>query len=215
MVKETGVQEVSARLSEHPNFFVAAVNRLPAVEADAFRLKLFASRARLLMVKRKLGQRALEPLKISGLADLLEGSVGLVLSGDDPLSVARIIIEFRKTHEEQLIVRGAVIDGQLLDHARVEQLAQLPPKPILLAQVVATLESPIADVIFTLERLIGDIAWTLEQAAAAKPPEAQQAAAPAAQAAPETPATPTAPPAAPAGESAAPPTPPSEGQQPS
>ena len=62
-----------------------------------------------------------------------------------------------------------MIDGQLLDSQRVEQLALLPPKPVLLAQLVATIESPMADLIFTIERLIGDLAWTIEQTAAKAP----------------------------------------------
>ena len=183
MVKESSVAEVVDRLALSPNFFVTAVNRLPADETDAFRQKLFASRASLVMVKRRLGQRAVEPLKIAGLAELLEGSICLVLVGDDPLATAKLIMEFRKSREEQLLVRGGVVDGQLLDTARVEQLAQLPPKPVLLAQVVATLEAPIADVIFTIERLIGDIAWLAEQVAATKSLKAEApTAAPAAEA---------------------------------
>ena len=170
MVKEAGVEELSTALSSRPNFFIAGVNRLPASDADAFRKQLVASQARLVVVKRRLGQRAVERLKIDGLLSLFEGSVGLVLSGGDPLLTAKLMVDFRKAHEERLSVRGAVIDGQLLDAARVEELAQLPPKPMLLAQVVMTLESPLADVIFTLERLIGDIAWLAEQAAAATPP---------------------------------------------
>ena len=185
MVKESSVAEVVDRLALSPNFFVTAVNRLPADETDAFRQKLFASRASLVMVKRRLGQRAVEPLKIAGLAELLEGSICLVLVGDDPLATAKLIMEFRKSREEQLLVRGGVVDGQLLDTARVEQLAQLPPKPVLLAQVVATLEAPIADVIFTIERLIGDIAWLAEQVAATKSLKAE---APTAAPAAETPA---------------------------
>ena len=169
MVKESSVAEVADRLAQSPNFFVTAVNRLPADETDAFRQKLFASRARLVIVKRRLGQRAVEPLKIAGLAELLEGSICLVLVGDDPLATAKLIVEFRKSREERLLVRGGVIDGQLLDTARVEQLAQLPPKPVLLAQVLAIIESPLADVIFTIERLIGDIAWLAEQVAASRP----------------------------------------------
>ena len=177
MVKETSVQEIATNLSERPNFFITAVNRLPAAETDAFRQKLFASQARLLMIKRTLGLRAFEPLKISGLSELLEGSIGIILSGDDPLLVAKTIAEFRKAHEEQLMVRGAVIDGQLLDQARVQQLAELPPKPMLLAYVVATIESPMADVIFTIERLIGDLAWLAEQVASKKPLPAASSAA--------------------------------------
>ena len=195
IVKEGSVSEIASRLSEQPDFFITAVNRLPSVDTDAFRKKLFTGKSRLLMIKRRLGKRAVEPLKITGLAELLEGSVGLVFSGDDPLQTAKLIVEFRKTREERLMVLGAVIDGQLLDKARVEQLAALPPKPVLLTQVVFTVESLLSDVIFTLEQLIGDVAWLAEQAAAAKPaeaPNAAEAAAPSAApaTAPEAPAQP-------------------------
>ena len=166
MVKESIVKELSTHLSGRPSFFVTAMNRLPAVEADALRQKLFASKAKLIVVQRKLGQRVVQPLNITGLAELFEGSVGLVLPSEDVLPTAKAIVDFIKTHEDQLAVRGGVMDGQLLDKARVEQLASLPPKPVLLAQVVATIEAPITDVILTLERLIGDIAWLAEQAAA-------------------------------------------------
>ena len=174
LVKESTVQEVGAELSERPNFFVTTVNRLPASDADAFRQKLYASQAHLVVVKRRLGQRALQPLNIAGLAELLSGSVGLVLSGSDTLQTAKLIVDFRKAHEDSLTVRGAVIDGRLLDQQHVEELAQLPPKPVLLAQLVATIEAPIADLILTVERLIGDLAWTIEQTAVKKPTPQQE-----------------------------------------
>lgn len=169
LVKEGSVREIAAQLSGRPNFFITAINRLAAPDADTLRRQLFGSKAHLLVVKRKLGQRAVGGLNVAGLSELLDGSIGIVLADADALATAKLLVEFRKTHEEALAVRGAVIDGQLLDAARVEQLAQLPPKPVLLAQVAATIESPIADVIFTLERLIGDIAWLAEQAAAKRP----------------------------------------------
>jgi len=168
-VKEAMLQELTNRLSERPNFFVASLGRLPASEADRFRQQLSASKARLIMVKRRLGLRAIEQLKLSDAATLLQGSIGLILSGADVLPTAKVLVEFVKSHAEQVSVRGGVIDGQLLDTARVQQLASLPSRPVLLAEVIFTIESPMADVIFTIERLIGDIAWIAEQAAAAKP----------------------------------------------
>lgn len=169
MVKEVGVEEVAAQLLEQPNFFVTTVNRLKAPDTDLLRQKLHASKARLVMIKRRLGQRATLGLQMPGLADRLQGSVGFVIASDDVLQVAKTLIEFRKSREEQLFVRGALIEGQLLDEARVEELAKLPPKPVLLAHVVAMIESPIADVVFTLEQLIGEIAWTIEQLSEQKP----------------------------------------------
>ncbi len=175
MVKESLAERISEELSERPNFFVTTVNRLSSPDADSLRQKLHTSKARLLGVKRRLGRRTVEKLNVAGLAELMEGSIGLVLAGEDALQAAKLIVEFIKTHENQLTVRGGIVDGQLLDKSRVEQLAALPPKPVLLAQVVGMLEAPIADVIFTLERLIGDIAWLAEQVAAQKPAEAAPA----------------------------------------
>lgn len=163
------VEALATRLSERPNVFITSVDRLPATESDTLRKQLFASQASLLVVGRRLGARALAPLNLTGLQELLQGSVGLVLSGDDVVPVAKVIVEFQRSHEERLSVRGAVIDGQLLDRKRVEQLAGLPPKPMLLAQVVATVEGPLAAVIFTIEHLIDEVAWIVEQLAA-KPP---------------------------------------------
>ena len=173
-VKETIVEDVNVQLGEHPNFFVASLTRLPANETSGLRQKLFASKARLVMVKRRLGKRVVEQLKIAGLGDLLEGSVGLILAGEDALLAAKIVVDFHKDHAEQLLIKGGVVDGQLLDPKRVKELAALPSKPVLLAQVLGTIEAPLADVIFTIERLIGDIAWISEQAAAQKPAAAAQ-----------------------------------------
>ena len=174
MVKESMVDELSTQLAERPNVLVTTISRLPASDADVLRKKLSASSAHLLVVKRRLARRAVERLQLAGLADHLEGSVGLVLSGEDALSTAKLIVEFIKTHEDQLAVRGARIDGQLLDKARVEQLASLPPKPMLLAQLVATIESPIAELIVTMEQIIGEVAWLIEQVSAGKPPAAPE-----------------------------------------
>lgn len=193
LVKESTTSEISARLGERPNFFIASVNRLSSPDTDLLRRQLFGLQARLLMVKRRLGRRTLDGLKVAGLPELLEGTVGIVLAADDVAATAKLLVDFRKGHEEQLTLRGGLIDGQLLDKVRIEALAQLPPKPVLLAQVLGTIEAPLADVIFTIERLIGDVAWLAEQAAAQKP--AAAAAAEPAPAAAQSQETPQAPPA--------------------
>ena len=169
LVKETAVKELSDRLSQRPDFLVASVNRLTAGEADSLRQKLFVSQARLVMIKRTLGKRMLEQRNLASVTELFDGSVGIVLPGEEVLPAAKILVEFIKTREEKLSVLGGFIDGLLLDKTHVEQLASLPPKPVLLAQVLATIEAPIASVIFTLERLIGDLIWAADQAAEKKP----------------------------------------------
>lgn len=170
MVKESIVRDATSGLTQQSNLFIASVNRLPASEANIFRQKLSGSQARLVMIKRRLGKQALASLKITGFDDLLKGSVGFIIPmGDDVLQVAKALVEFGKAHEEQMSIQGGQIEGQMLDAKGIKALADLPAKPVLLAQVLGTLEAPIADVIFTIERLIGDLAWIAEEAGKAKP----------------------------------------------
>lgn len=169
LVKESMVQEFSAQLEAQPNFFVTRIKSLSATDADVLRQKLAGSKARLVMVKRRLSLRTAQELKLQGVLELFEGSVGVVLPGEDVLPAARTIVEFIKTHEEQLAVRGGCVEGEVLDRASVEYLASLPPRPVLLAIVLATIEAPLSGLIFTIEQLIGDVAWIAEQAAEKKP----------------------------------------------
>lgn len=168
-VKESIVEELAARLRSAPHIFVTAVSRLRAPEADRLRQNLAGSQARLFMTKRRLARRAAEALGIPGLAELIQGPVGLVITSDDALKAAKLLVEFRKTHEDQFAVRGAIVEGQCLNGHRVEELASLPTKPVLLAHVLASIESPLADVVFTIEGLIGEVAWLVEQLTLKKP----------------------------------------------
>ena len=168
-VKSEIVRELSALLSKRSNVFITAVSSLSAPETDLLRRNLNEPHSQLVRVQRTLGLRVLSSLAVAGTGDLLEGPIGLVFSGDDVVLTAKRLVEFRKTHEEQLAIRGAIIEGQLLDRQKVEYLAHLPARVVLLTQVLATIESPLADVIFTLERLIGDVVGVIEQAATKKP----------------------------------------------
>lgn len=165
-VKTAVVEELSTLLSQRPNVFITHVSRMKALDADALRQSLRDVQASLVRIQKTLGRRVFSTLKLDEASALLEGSVGLILSSDDVVVTAKRLFEFRKGHEEQLTIRGAIIEGQILDLHRVEELANLPAKPVLLAQVLCTIESPMADVIFTLERLIGDVAWSIEQISA-------------------------------------------------
>jgi large subunit ribosomal protein L10 len=166
LVKDIMVRDVEAALQQQPTFFVTSLGPLPAVETDGLRKRLAGAQARMLVVKRTLGLRGVSALAGDGASALFSGSIALVLPSDqDVLPTAKVLVEFAKANQEKFTVRGGFVEGQLLNAKRVEELAGLPGRPQLMAQVVGALEAPISDLIFTIERLIGDIAWIVEEAA--------------------------------------------------
>ena len=165
MVKELMVQELTSTLKARPNFFVASVGGLQAVEADTLRKKLHTMQARMLMLKRTLAVYGTKTLPLNGAgSELFGGSVGLVFPGEDFIPVAKLLADFAKDRQEKIVIRGGFVDGQLLDRGAFEHLAKLPSKPQLIAELIGVLESPITDLILSLEGALGDLPWVIEEA---------------------------------------------------
>ncbi len=165
LVKELMVRELTKALSDQPNFFVASLGPLQAPEADVLRKRLRRVQARLFMVKRTLGLRGIAALQLDGeAADLFAQSSVLVLPGEEVIPAAKLLMEFVKENQEKLTIRGGVVEGRLLDAKRLRDVAELPPKPQLIAQLIFAIESPLTDVVWTLERVLGEVALVLEEA---------------------------------------------------
>ena len=171
MMKELMVEELTTQLKEHSDFFVTTVGTLQAGEADLLRKRLFSALAQMLLVKRTLGRRSLSAVSLDTQIESLLGtsSVGFVFpTSEDVLPVAKVIVETAKANPEKFSVRGGWVTGQVLTQQHVEELASLPPKPQLIANLIGVIESPITNIIWTIEQALGEVAWVLEEASKTK-----------------------------------------------
>jgi large subunit ribosomal protein L10 len=76
----------------------------------------------------------------------LQGQLLYAISAEDETAPARVLSDFAKTHDALRFAGGISGEGSLLDDASVKALANLPSKENLIAQVIATLLSPVGDV---------------------------------------------------------------------
>ncbi|MCR4667552.1 MAG: 50S ribosomal protein L10 [Desulfovibrio sp.] len=89
------------------------------------------------VIKNTLGRIAVTDTKHDGLKDKFHENTAVALGFDDPVAVAKSVVEFSKT--SQLFgVRCASLDGKLMDKAQVEALSKLPGREQLLAQLLGT-----------------------------------------------------------------------------
>ena len=79
-------------------------------------------------------------------ASVLKGQILYAFSGEDEVAPAQVLDEFAKKHPELTFVGAFSGEGKNLDTAETISLAKLPSKNDLIAQVVATLQSPVGDV---------------------------------------------------------------------
>ena len=93
--------------------------------------------------------------------DILEGQIGIAYSNDDPTAPARVLKDFIKVNKSFEVV-GLFFEGKLFDPTKYKELANLPTKEVLLAQLASTLNQPMTTLAGTLNGAMGKLAGTLE-----------------------------------------------------
>lgn len=94
--------------------------------------------------------RAFESLGIKGFENLA-GDNALALASEDSTAAARIAVE----HSEKtaLTVKCGLMDGAFIDEAQVKQIAKIPAKPQLVAQLLCVLQSPMRSLAIALSEI--------------------------------------------------------------
>jgi large subunit ribosomal protein L10 len=62
---------------------------------------------------------------------------------EDAVAAAKVVSDFAKTNDK-LVIRGGAYGGKALDVNGVKQLASIPSKEVLLAQLLGLMQSPIS-----------------------------------------------------------------------
>jgi large subunit ribosomal protein L10 len=93
------------------------------------------------LVKNTLAQRALLDSPKAPLADLFVGPCAVMLKPGDPVTPAKLVLEFAKKNKK-FEIRGGFISGSVLNLAGVEQLSKMQTLPQLRASFLSLLKAP-------------------------------------------------------------------------
>ena len=181
--KVQAVADIRERLERAQAVFVAEYAGLTVKEQRELRRGLRAAGSEFRVVKMTLASRAADELGRPGFKSLLSGPAGLAYAYEDASATARLLRDFARDHT-RLLVKGALFGTEVLPPERVAALADLEPRPVLLARVAGALQAPLAAMASVLAAVPRGLANVLGALADKKPaPEAAPEAAPAAEAA--------------------------------
>lgn len=169
--KEAVIAEVTRLLEENANLVVSDYRGLTVADMSELRAKLRESGARFMVVKNTLGAIAAERAGRPLVKELLTGPTAVTFCGDDPVSAAKALVAFARTHP-QLEIRGGVLEESLIDAAGVRALATLPSRDVLVAQVLGTMVAPITGLVTVLHGTIAGLVRALDQVARQRAAEA-------------------------------------------
>ena len=102
------------------------------------------------IAKNNLVRLAIRDTAYQALEDFLTGPNGWVFAYDDPVGLSKALVRFADQHDA-LTIKGAVLDGALLEPAQVKGLATLPTLPELQAQVLSLMQAPAGRLLRTIQ----------------------------------------------------------------
>jgi large subunit ribosomal protein L10 len=144
MKKETKhalVETLSDRFKRANMALVSEYRGVTAAESTEVRRKLRAARGELRVAKNTLIRRAIKGTAFAPLEDKLGGPVGLILSFEDPVALAKTATSFKELGE-RFKLRGGVLEGKPLTAEEIQALAAMPPKEVVYAQLLGLLQAP-------------------------------------------------------------------------
>lgn len=113
---------------------------LNVAEMTDLRARCRAEDVQIEVVKNSLLVHASEGNDAALMKDFYKGPNAIVLSKNDPVSPAKILVDFAKSNEK-LEIKAGVLSGKLLSQDDIKQLAKLPGKEELLGKLVYLLNA--------------------------------------------------------------------------
>ena len=118
-------------------------------QVDDLRAKVRDAGGEFHIIKNTLGQVALKQAGLSLPPKLLEGSSAIVFAFRDAPAMAKVINDYART-SEFVKVKGGYLENRPISAVEVKTLADLPPLPVLRAQLLGTLMAPASKLVRTL-----------------------------------------------------------------
>lgn len=139
--KQQVVTELATKLASAKATFLADYRGLNVEQVNALRGELRKADVEYQVVKNTLLRLAAKDTGAECLDAHLAGPTAIAIAQTDPVAPAKVLAEFAKANPK-FELKGAALDGRLLSVADIKALAELPPREVLLAKMLGSLNAP-------------------------------------------------------------------------
>lgn len=135
---------------------------LTVTQLSALRRQLTPAKVELHVAKNTLVRLAAQRSGHDELIPALTGPTAIAFAYGDPVDLAKTLTDAIRTQRLQLTVKNVLLGNHLLEGADITRLAELPNRDTLVAQVLGTIQAPIAGIVNVLNGTIQSIVGVLD-----------------------------------------------------
>jgi large subunit ribosomal protein L10 len=140
--KEAVISDVTGLAAKAQTLAIAEYRGITVADMTKLRVNARSNGVSLSVLKNTLARRAVAGSAFEVVADQKTGPLIYSFS-EDAVAAAKVVAEFAKTNDK-LVIRAGAYGGKVLDVNGVKQLASIPSKEVLLAQLLGLMQSPIS-----------------------------------------------------------------------
>ncbi len=159
--KQEAVAELR-ELIERSSIVISAEYRgLNVKEMTALRRALRESGVEVRVVKNRLFQLAVEQAGAGDAGNVVEGPTLIIFGYGDVVAPAKAVTEYARTARNAFAPKKAYTQGVVLEGAAIGELASMPSREELIAQLAGALAAPMRNLVNLLDRAMGNPAGIL------------------------------------------------------
>lgn len=160
--KQELVESLHAEFRRSPHAILVDFRGLTVPAVTEFRRKVRQAGSRYRVVKNTLALRAVKDTPLERLGPKFDNTTGVAYTGDDPVALAKALVDFAKDHP-QLVLKGGLVSGsQMLDAEGVKALSTMPSLPELRAKLLGLLQAPASQLVRLLNTPASQLARVLK-----------------------------------------------------
>lgn len=159
--KESIVKEYADKLEKTEYVLLADYRGLTVEQFAELRKVLRETGSSIQVVRNGLFALSLNEAGWDSMTAFLDGPTAMIYGEGDVTVVAKKIKEYRKD-KELPVVRGGKIDGTILTKADVDEMALIPPREVLLGQLVGTVAAPMTQCVGVLNQKLSSLLYVLK-----------------------------------------------------
>jgi len=160
--KNAFVDEFQQKLDGATAFYLTDFTGMNVKQMTQFRARLRNQGLDYVVVKNTLAQRAVSNLELPDIASFFTGPTGVVIGRDDAVAAAKVLTDFAKEFDNKPAVKLGVVERKEVGPEQVKQLAELPPREVLLAQLAGGLQQPMSRLVGGMSQLMAGFARAVD-----------------------------------------------------
>ncbi len=165
--KVAEVKAIAERMQKAQSMILADYTGCSVEQMTIFRENCRAKAVECRVVKNRLAIIAADNSELTVLKDHLKGPTAIVFGLESQVDAAKIVADFSKENE-QMKIKGGVLDGAYLDVNAVVALSMTPSMDELIAKMMGSINSPASGLVGTINGVAGKLCRAIDAVAKQK-----------------------------------------------